>query len=277
LTLNPNLELILGAEENRLDLRQIMDRGQILIVNLGTCDTETRNLLGSLLTVRLEQAALSRAHLREEDRVPWYCVIDEMQRFVANEGSAQVLAEILSEVRKFGLRLVLSHQGWHQVENSARLAGALDQAQVKVVFGSGTKTGRVIAEELFSPDPEKVKHQVQDPAAQARSHPVYENLLEQKEMFVQAIRRQSQREIFVLPPDSDRVVALKTLTVPRSEVELDELEALKLRLLQQVGQPVDQLARQIRQRQETHKADVQRSTGTISKRQEGMEISRFLG
>ena len=70
-----------------------------------------------------------------------------------------------------------------------------------MVFGSGTKTGRVIADELFSPDPEKVKHQVQDPAAQARSHPVYENLLEQKEMFVQAIVvRLRKRRSFREPP-----------------------------------------------------------------------------
>jgi hypothetical protein len=252
LTLNPNLELILGAQENRLDLRQIMDQGQILIVNLGTCDPETRNLLGSLLTVRLEQAALSRADLKEQDRVAWYCVIDEMQRFVANEGSAQVLAEILSEVRKFGLRLCLAHQGWHQIENSSRLAGALDQAQVKVVFGSGTKTGRVIADELFTPDPGKIKHEVADPQAQARSHPMFENVLEQQEMFVQAIRKQAHREIFVLPPDSDQIVALKTQTIPQPDAGPADLETLKVRLLQRSGQPVDQLAAQISQRLEAH-------------------------
>jgi hypothetical protein len=79
-------------------------------------------------------------------------MIDEFQRFVANEGSAQALAEILSEARKFGLLLGMAHQGWHQLNNN-RLEGALDQAQIKVVFGSGTKTGRVIAEEMFSLDP----------------------------------------------------------------------------------------------------------------------------
>ena len=43
-----------------------MDEGKILIVNLGKCDHETRNLLGSLLVVNLEQAALSRANMPEE-------------------------------------------------------------------------------------------------------------------------------------------------------------------------------------------------------------------
>lgn len=233
LTLNPSLKLMLGASENRLNLRQFMDEGKILIFNLGTCDHETRNLLGSLLAVRLEQAALSRVELEEEKRHRWYCVLDEFQRFVANEGSAQALAEMLSGARKFGLFLCLAHQGWHQLAN-ARLEGALDQAQIKVIFGSGTKTGRIVAEELFVPDPQKLKNE----GTAENNHPVYENLLEQKEMFVQTIRRQKHREIFVLPPESDEVIALKTLDVPRPEVDKREFESLKTKLLQNVGLPV---------------------------------------
>lgn len=238
LTLNPTLRVMLGDGENRLEMRQIMDQGNVLIVNLGTSDHETRDLLGSLLTVGLEQAALSRAELPEKARQPWFCVLDEFQRFVANEGSAQVLAEMLSEVRKMGLRLCLAHQGWHQLGN-ARLEGALDQAQIKVVFGSGSKTARVVAEELFVADPQKVKHEVSDPAAQERTHPHFESLMEQKELFVQAIRRQERREITLLPPESDQVISLRTLTVPSPAVAPEELEEVKVSLLQQTGKPVE--------------------------------------
>ena len=233
LTLNPSLKLMLGASENRLNLRQFMDEGKILIFNLGMCDHETRNLLGSLLAVRLEQAALSRVELEEDKRHRWYCVLDEFQRFVANEGSAQALAEMLSEARKFGLFLCLAHQGWHQLANS-RLEGALDQAQIKVVFGSGTRTGRVVAEELFVPDPQKVKHDAPD----SKANPIYENLLEQKEIFVQTIRRQKHREIFVLPPECDQMIALKTIDVPKPNVEQTQLQELKMKLLKKVGQSV---------------------------------------
>jgi hypothetical protein len=240
LTLNPSLKRMLGESQNRIEFRRFMDEGKVLIVNLGTCDHETRDLLGSLLTVALEQAALSRAELEEDERQPWFCVLDEFQKFVANEGSAQVLAQMLSEVRKMGLRLCLAHQGWHQLGNS-RLEGALDQAQIKVVFGSGTKTGRVVAEELFVPDPEKVKHE----APTEKSHPYYESLLEQKELFVQAIRTQKRRQIFVLPPESNQVIALRTLTVPKPDVGTQQLEALKAMLLRQVGKPVAQVRREI--------------------------------
>jgi hypothetical protein len=248
LTLNDRLKLMLGGQENRLPLRRIMDEGKILIVNLGTCDHETRDLLGSLLTVRLEQAALSRVELEVHQRRPWFCLLDEFQRFVANEGSAQVLAHILSEVRKMKVRFGLAHQGWHQLEN-ARLQGAIDQAQIKVVFGSGTTTARVVAEELFTPDPARIKHEVADPAAQERTHPYYESLAEQKELFVQAIRQQKRQEVFVLPPESTKVVALRTLAVPDPVVSAADLEALKIALLKQVGLSAAVLDRQIRTRQ----------------------------
>ena len=62
-TLNPVLRQMLGASENRLDFRSFMDRQQVLIIDLGDCDGETRRLLGSLILVGLENAALSRKGL----------------------------------------------------------------------------------------------------------------------------------------------------------------------------------------------------------------------
>jgi hypothetical protein len=189
------------------------------------------------LTVALEQAAMSRLELQEEERRPWYCVLDEFQKFVANEGSAQVLAQMLSEVRKMGLRLCLAHQGWHQLGNS-RLEGALDQAQVKVIFGSGTKTARVVAEELFTPDPGKIKHEVADPQAQDRTHPHFESLMEQKEMFVQSIHNQGRRQILVLPPEGNQVISLRTLDVPTPKVDPLKLDEVKAGLLSRIGKKI---------------------------------------
>ncbi|MCI0648014.1 MAG: hypothetical protein L0332_30805 [Chloroflexi bacterium] len=236
LTLNDSLRLMLGAKENRLSLRPIMDGGQILIANLGTCDLETRNLLGSLLTVGLEQAAMSRIELEPSRRRPWFCVLDEFQWFVASEGSTQVLAQMLSEVRKMGLRLCLAHQGWQQLD-STRLEGALDQAQLKVIFGSGARTAQALAEELFVPDPRKIKHEVADPQAQERTHPFYENLLEQREVFMQYIRSQQRRRVLLSPPESDRTIPLRTLTIPRPAFTPEQFEAVKVRLLKKIGEP----------------------------------------
>jgi hypothetical protein len=248
LLLNPQLKLILGANENRVDLRQIMDQRQVLIVNLGTCDRETRRLLGSLLTVRLEQAALSRADIPEQARISFFAVIDEFASFVQSEGSAQVLAEILSEVRKYKVFLTLAHQGIHQLESSTRLVGALDQTKIKIIFGSGAKTGRIIADDLFTADAQKLK-QTDDPSLPAHLRAQFQSLAEQKELFVQAIKNQKQRELFLLPPNSNQVVSLRTVTVPRLALDPDDLERLKTWLLPQVAVPAVDLAEQLRQRQ----------------------------
>ena len=136
-----------------------------------------------------------------------------------------------------GLRLCLAHQGWHQLGNT-RLEGALDQAQIKVIFGSGSKTARVVAEELFMPDPEKIKHEVADPQAQERTHPRFDSLLDQKEMFVQSIHDQRRRQILVLPPGGKQLISLRTLDVPNPRVKPEELDLVKARLLSNVGKEV---------------------------------------
>ena len=59
----PQVRYMLGANENRLDFRTILDQGHILILNLGCFrDEETQRLLGSLFLTSLEQAAFSRSH-----------------------------------------------------------------------------------------------------------------------------------------------------------------------------------------------------------------------
>ena len=63
-TFNPQLRLILGASENHLNFRQIMDDGKVLLVDLGRCDAETRRLLGSLIVTGMEQAARSRKNVQ---------------------------------------------------------------------------------------------------------------------------------------------------------------------------------------------------------------------
>ncbi len=115
-TFNPYLKHILGASENRLDFKQIMNEGKVLIVDLGRCDPETRRLVGSLVTTGMEMAAMSRIDEVGERR-PFYMFIDEFQDFSANEGAAKTLAQILSECRKFGLYLHLAHQTLGQLHS----------------------------------------------------------------------------------------------------------------------------------------------------------------
>lgn len=183
----PQVRCMLGANDNYLDFRQILDEGKILIVNLGGFhDEETQRLLGSLLVTSLEQAAFSRSTQSPAKRRPFFCMIDEFPLFCSRDQTS--LARILSECRKYRLHLGLAHQTITQLPGE-RIQGALENAKLKVIFGTGRQTAQAIVGDLFMPDTQSVKHEVTDEMAKERSHPLFDPLSEQFETFTQTIQR----------------------------------------------------------------------------------------
>lgn len=83
LTFSPSLRFPLGHSENALNLRDIMDRGTSIVFNLGGLDEDSQRLLGSLLTVGFEVAALSRADIPSDRRRRYHLMIDEFSQFSA--------------------------------------------------------------------------------------------------------------------------------------------------------------------------------------------------
>jgi len=171
---NPYLRRLLSAGENRLDFRAIMDAGQVLLVDLGNCDGETRCLVGSLVVTGMELAAMARKD-QSGPRRPFYLFLDEFQDFCAGEGAAKTLAQILSECRKFGLHLHLAHQTLGQVQH--RVSSALGNVGIKVAFAVDREDAEVMAKKLFAVDTEEVKHDAQTET----QHPLFSPLIEQWE------------------------------------------------------------------------------------------------
>jgi len=187
---NPYLRHLLGASENRLDFRRIMDEGKVLIVDLGNCDGETRRLVGSLVVTGMEMAALSRKD-HHQARRPFYLFLDEFQDFCAGDGAAKTLAQILSECRKFGLHLHLAHQTLGQVQG--RVSTALGNVGIKVVFAVDRQDAEVMARKLFMVDTEEIKHDAQTET----QHPLYSPLMEQWERAVATIQELPSRTALV--------------------------------------------------------------------------------
>lgn len=112
-----------GNPKVSLDFRDVMDREQILVINTsrGRLGQDNATLLGSLLLTSLEQAALSRADLPEEERRDHALYLDEFQTLTTPS-----TAIMLSESRKYRLALTLSHQltrqldedTWHSVQGN---------------------------------------------------------------------------------------------------------------------------------------------------------------
>jgi energy-coupling factor transporter ATP-binding protein EcfA2 len=119
-TANPLIRNIVGQAESSFDLRKMMDEKKIFIVNLskGRMGETNASLLGSMLTVKIYLAAMSRADepASRMARLPFcYFYVDEFQSMM-NEA----FADILSESRKYKLALTLANQYIEQMEEEVR-------------------------------------------------------------------------------------------------------------------------------------------------------------
>ena len=119
-TANPLIRNIVGQPQSTFNLREIMDKKKIFIVNLskGRMGETNAALLGSMLVVKIYLAAMSRADEpgARMARLPrFYFYVDEFQSMM-NEA----FADILSESRKYKLALTLANQYIEQMEEEVR-------------------------------------------------------------------------------------------------------------------------------------------------------------
>jgi hypothetical protein len=142
-TSDPYLRGLLGQEKSTINLRRIMDRGDVLLVNLAKGQLkENALLLGALLVTKLQLAALSRSLLPEARRRPFYLFIDEFQNFATD-----TFGEILAEARKYGLSLTVAHQHLDQLPSDLK-AAILGNVLTEVVFQVSLKDAKTMAPEL---------------------------------------------------------------------------------------------------------------------------------
>jgi len=145
LVLEP-LKRIFGQNKSALNLREIMDKRKILIVNLskGMIGEDAAVLLGSLLVSSIQLAALSRADQPEEEREPFYLFIDEAHNFIG-----QSLAGILSETRKYKLSLFLTNQYLDQFSEELQ-AAIFGNIGTLISFRLGADDARRLEREFYS-------------------------------------------------------------------------------------------------------------------------------
>lgn len=159
---SPALRLACGRRSSQLDLAACAQQGQVVIARLpqGELGPVTAWFLGMLLMSRLQAAIFGRASMSPADRRPFTVVIDEFQNFVGAGGfgyarNERTLGPLLSEGRKFGLRLVLANQYMAQLDASTQ-AAILGNVGSLVSFRCGGPDAAVLAEELGVPAAELV-------------------------------------------------------------------------------------------------------------------------
>jgi hypothetical protein len=148
---DPRLRTLFTAPGPELRIRRLMDEGKILLANLskGELGEDSANLLGALLVSTISLAAFSRSEMPAEQRRPFFAYLDEFQNF-----TTLAVANMVSELRKYGVGLVLAHQHLHQLEPDVRHA-VLGNVGTFVAFRLGAEDAAIVARELspgFVPD-----------------------------------------------------------------------------------------------------------------------------
>lgn len=144
---NPLIRNIIGQPTSSMNMRDIMDGEKIFIANLshGRIGEDNSALLGAMLITKLQQAAMSRVDVPEEERKDFFLYIDEFQNF-----STDSFAVILSEARKYRLDIVIAHQYIEQLSDSVK-AAVFGNVGTMVVFRVGAEDAEFLEKE-FSPE-----------------------------------------------------------------------------------------------------------------------------
>ena len=140
---NRMMRNIIGQSVSSFNLRDIMDKGKILIVNLskGRMGEENSNFLGLVLVPKILAAAMSRSNIPESERRPFYLYVDEFQNFATD-----TFATILSEARKYKLNLIVANQ----------FIGQMPEDIKNAIFGN---VGTVIAFRVGVTDANFLQHE----------------------------------------------------------------------------------------------------------------------
>ncbi len=147
---NDMMRPIIGQQKSAFNVRDVMDKQKILLINLpkGIIGEMNAYLLGMILVGKILIAALSRADMKSADRKDFYLYIDEFQNFTTNS-----VCQILSEARKYGLSLTIANQYIGQLskgQNSEIKEAVFGNVGTMISFKVGSEDAAFLVKE-FAP------------------------------------------------------------------------------------------------------------------------------
>ncbi|MEM6998040.1 MAG: ATP-binding protein [Patescibacteria group bacterium] len=145
---NDMMRNIIGQTESSFNLREIMDEGKILIVNLskGKVGELNMKLLGMIFVMKFQLAAMSRVDIpNEDDRREFTLYVDEFQNF-----ATESFASILSEARKYKLSLVVANQFTTQLIDEIRDA-IFGNVGTAISFRVSAQDAENMVKQFYSP------------------------------------------------------------------------------------------------------------------------------
>jgi len=145
---NPIIRNIVGQAKSSFDIRDVMDKKKILLINLskGRIGEQNASLLGGMLITKVYLGAMSRADVPASVMhvlPPHYFYVDEFQSFASDS-----FADILSEARKYKLCLNIAHQYVAQMTENVRDA-VIGNVGTMIIFRIGSADAELFEKEFM--------------------------------------------------------------------------------------------------------------------------------
>ena len=160
---NPVIRNIVGQPKSTVKLRDVMDDGKILLVNLskGDLGSDNSSLLGAVLVNQLLIAALSRRDTPEKKRRPFHLYVDEYQNF-----ATKTFPQLQSEARKYGIDTTVAHQFRDQLDDENQ-GSTLNVANIICLRVSGRDSIEIAQQfDLTPPEAEPRFEPIVEPVAE---------------------------------------------------------------------------------------------------------------
>ena len=146
---NPLMRNIISQAKSSFSIREIMDEGKILLVNLskGRLGEDNSALLGSMLVNKILVATLERADVPRGQRGRFHLIVDEYQSF-----ATESFPTLQSEARKFNIDTIVAHQYRNQLDELNR--GSTLNVGNLVMFRTSGPDSRELASQFDNTPPE---------------------------------------------------------------------------------------------------------------------------
>jgi len=148
---DPRMRRVVSQPKSAFNMRQIVDEGKILLVNLSKGDLGEDNsaLLGSVLVNLILIAALERREIPPAARRRFHLIVDEYQSF-----ATESFPTLQSEARKYAIDVIVAHQYRDQLDDLNK-GSTLNVANFIVMRVSGRDSFDLAAQfDNTPPEPE---------------------------------------------------------------------------------------------------------------------------
>jgi len=141
---NDTLRGIFGQQDG-ISIEQCMNENKIVLCNLskGVIGEDISTVLGSFLITIVQATAMRRALMPVFERTPFYLYIEEAHSFISS-----TFVTMLSQIRKFGVGVFLTHQYLDQLEPATKSA-ILGNVGTIICFRLGLPDAKTMEKEFY--------------------------------------------------------------------------------------------------------------------------------